>query len=346
MSAHAIAHREEQGFALPPILLNDRGEVRRVGFEFEYAGLDIAESARIVRDVFGGTIDVRSTFEQRVAGTRLGDFTVEIDTSLLKDRKYERPLRAVGFDPDKHDTRWLESALLETVSTLVPIEIGAPPVPLTGLGALESLRAALHARGAKGTKASVFYAFGLHVNVEVPRLDAALLRDFLRAFVLLYPWIRRRADVDLSRSISPYIDNFPRDYQRLILQPGYDPDERRIIDDYLEHNPTRNRALDMLPLLAWRDERRVMDRLDGSALVKPRPAFHYRLPNCEIDDPAWTLAREWNTWVAVERLACDEKRLAEMSRQYLAADAESFRPFYDKWPTVLERHMQRRGEPA
>jgi hypothetical protein len=336
----------QSGFEVPPVLFNARGEVRKAGFEFEYAGLDITESARIVHEAFGGTIEARGTFEHRVIGTRLGDFTIEIDTSLLKERKYERPLRAMGFDPERHDTAWLENALLGTFATLVPIEVGAPPIPITELGALESLRLALHDRGAKGTRASVFYAFGLHINIEIPRDDVAVLRDYLRAFVLLYPWIKRRADVDLSRSISPFIDKFPREYRRLILQPDYPADARRLIEDYLAHNPTRNRALDMLPLLGWLDAQRVGARLERGTLVKPRPAFHYRLPNCEIDDPAWTLAREWNTWIEVERLARDPQRLAEMSRHYLDAEDESFKPFYDKWPGVLEQHMQQQGEQA
>jgi len=29
-----------------------------------------------------------------------------------------------------------------------------------------------------------------------------------------------------------------------------------------------------------------------------------------VDEPDWTLAREWNTWVEVERLAADADRLA------------------------------------
>ena len=96
----------------------------------------------------------------------------------------------------------------------------------------------------------------------------------------------------------------------------------------------------MLPVLAHLDERRVIDRVEDPHLVKGRPAFHYRLPNCMVDEPGWTLAREWNTWVAVERLAADPRKLAEMSRDYLAADEQSLRPFFDKWPDVLERYTR------
>ena len=59
-----------------------------------------------------------------------------------------------------------------------------------------------------------------------------------------------------------------------------------------------------------------------------------------LDEPEWRVAREWNTWVAVERLAYDPPRLAEMSRDYLDADRQSFKPFVDKWPAVLESYTE------
>ena len=73
----------------------------------------------------------------------------------------------------------------------------------------------------------------------------------------LFDWLRSRCHPDLSRRISPYIEPYPLDYARLILQPDYAPDSGRLIDDYLRHNPTRNRALDMLPVFAHLDEARV-----------------------------------------------------------------------------------------
>jgi hypothetical protein len=166
-----------------------------------------------------------------------------------------------------------------------------------------------------------------------------LLRDFLRAFLLLYPWMKRRHEVDLARAISPYINAFPLAYVRLILADPYPGEARQLIDDYLEYNPTRNRPLDMLPVLAMLDYDRVMQRIGQQYLVKPRPALHYRLPNCMVDEPDWTLAQEWNVWVAVERLACDSQKLSAMSRDFFEADEQSFRPFIDRWPNMLEQHL-------
>jgi hypothetical protein len=326
-------------FCLPPVLRTSDGRVRRAGFEFEFAGLDIKTSARIVGDVFGGEHIVRSTFEHLLR-TDVGDFRVEIDASLLTDKKYEKPLRAIGIDTEKADTQWLENALLDTFSTLVPIEIGTPPIPIDQLERLDDLRQRLHDARAKGTRASILYAFGFHINPELPGDHAGVIRDFLRAFLLLYPWMKQRAEVDMTRRISPYINPFPDEYARLILRQDYPASRERLIDDYLALNPTRNRPLDMLPVLAHLDRDRVIRRVEDPHLVKPRPAFHYRLPNCMIDEPDWRVAHEWNTWVAVERLAHDPQRLAEMSRDYLHADRTSFKPFVDKWPAVLETYIE------
>src|SRR5688572_3992751 len=219
-------------FHLPPVMRTTDGRVRRAGFEFEYAGPDIKTSARIVGDVFGGDHIVRSTFEHIVRG-ELGDFSVEIDTALLKDKKYEKPLRAIGIDPERTNTHWLETALLDTFSTLVPIEIGTPPIPINQLDRLDDLRQRLHEARARGTRASILYAFGFHINPELPSDDPGVIRDFIRAFLLLFPWMKQRAEVDFTRRVSPYINTFPDDYARLILQENYPAARQRLIDDYL-----------------------------------------------------------------------------------------------------------------
>jgi hypothetical protein len=328
----------DSSFLLPPIVRTADGEVRRAGFEFEFAGVSLEESARIVQNVFGGREEIVSTFERRVE-TDLGKFSIEIDASLLKDKKYEAPLRAVGLDPQEMDLQWVEDVLLTTFSSVVPIEIGTPPIPIIHLAPLEELRKQLHQAEAKGTRAALLYAFGMHINPQIPSDDPAMLRDMLRAFILLYPWIKDRAEVDWARRVTPFVNPFPDEYARLILADDYPAARDRLIDDYVRYNPTRNRALDMLPVLAHLDHDRVMSQLEDAALVKPRPAFHYRLPNCMIDEPQWKIAREWNLWVTIEQLANDPIRLAQMSRDYLSADAESFKPLIDKWPAMLESQL-------
>jgi hypothetical protein len=308
MTVSDARHAETSAFALPPLVRNARGEVRKAGFELEYAGVSLNLSATLVRTVFGGEHVSDTTFVHRVRGTRYGRFSVEIDTTVLKDKTYEKPLRALGIEPGP-GTQWLEKALLTTFATVVPTEIAAPPIPVTELTPLDELRRLLAKYGAKGTRASLLYAFGMHINPEIASDDSGYVRDVLRAFLLMYPWLRERTEVDVTRRISPYINPFPDAYVRLLLDPSYPADTGRLIDDYVAHNPTRNRPLDVLPVLAHLDADRVMARVQDPHLVKPRPAFHYRLPNCMVDEPRWTLAREWNDWVEVEKLAADKEAL-------------------------------------
>ena len=333
-------------FQLPPIVRNAAGEVRKAGFELEYAGLSLEATAIIIRHVFGGRHFAPQASVQRVTGTRFGTFKLEIDSSVIKDRKYEQPLRALGLDPESlGGASYVERAVAKLFAVAgVPFEIVTPPIPITDLAPLDKLRRHLRTNEAEGTRAMPWYAFGMHINPEIVSDEPAYLLSVLRAFVLLYPWLKRRTDVDLSRRVSPYINPFPPAYARLILSPDYPQTTGRLIDDYLAHNPTRNRPLDMAPVLAFLDGDRVAARVQQKHLVKPRPAFHYRLPNCMVDEPDWTIAREWNTWVAVERLAADRDRLAELSRDYPDADARSLRPFADPWPAVLESYLAR-GHP-
>jgi hypothetical protein len=330
---------EEMTFELPPAVHNVAGEVRKAGFEFEFSGVTLNVAAMHVRKVFGGEHVIHSTFVHTVRGTPFGKFSVEMDTTVLKDKTYEKPLRAMGFEPRRWDAKRLESAILTTFATVVPAEVATPPLPVTDLSPLDDLRRRLRDSGARGTRAGLLYAFGLHINPEIVSDDPAYLLSVLRAFVLLYPWLKTRTEVDVSRRVSPYINPFPSEYVRLIASPDYPPTRDRLIEDYLAHNPTRNRPLDMTPVLAHLERDRVSRRVQERHLVKPRPAFHYRLPNCMVDEPHWTVAREWNTWVAVERLAADGGRLRELSREYLRADDRSVRPFYDRWPQIVEGYM-------
>ena len=100
----------------------------------------------------------------------------------------------------------------------------------------------------------------------------------------------------------------------LVLAPDYTPDMPGLIDDYLLHNPTRNRALDMLPIFCELDRERVMAGLppDEQNLVSGRPAFHYRLPDCKMNAPDWTVATDWNHWVFIEKLADNEALLEQL----------------------------------
>jgi Putative amidoligase enzyme len=321
-----------QAFLLPPVIHNRAGEVRRAGFEFEFSGLNLEMAAGLVQRVFGGCDVPESTFARRVVDTPYGDVTVEIDSTFLKQKHYERPLRSMGLDLDRLDTQPLENLLIGVASNMVPFEIGLPPIPVTELEPLEELRRLLHEHRAEGTRASLLYMFGLHINPESPRVDAPTLLNHLRSFILLYPWLEEQIQVDITRRLGPYINSFPPEYARLILAEDYPAMSGRLIADYVRFNPTRNRPLDMLPILACLDRERTLSAIEDPHLTRPRPAFHYRMPNSLIDEPDWRVAREWNTWVIVERLANDTEQLDCLAREYLTTGT--------KWPAVLREFIQ------
>ena len=52
--------------------------------------------------------------------------------------------------------------------------------------------------------------------------------------------------------------------------------------------------------------------------IAARPVFHYRLPQAHSGAAGWSIAPDWNRWVAVERLAADGKRLAEAAKAWRA----------------------------
>lgn len=303
-------------FAAPPWRKTEGGEIRRLGLELEMAGIGPEDMAAAVTAEIGGTVERKSAFHTRIHDTELGDFEIELDADLLKNRGYQKALAEVGIDLGKGQARdTLESALSQVAGLVVPLELVGPPVPYTELDRLDQLRLRLHQAGARGTHASTFYAFGMQLNVEAASLQGDHLLAMLRAFLLRYDWLLERCQVDLSRRISPYVQAYPAKYCEHILDPDYAPGRDQLIDDFLAMTPTRNRPLDMLPLFAHIDKDKVMAAPVETDLIKPRPAFHYRLPNCQIDEADWSLATAWNDWIAVERLAADSQALRKALEQ-------------------------------
>ncbi|MCG5496281.1 amidoligase family protein [Ectothiorhodospira haloalkaliphila] len=311
---------------------NPHGELRRVGIEMEMADISLDVIAGSIVDLFGGVHQQESPFEHHVTGTRFGDFGLELDSDLLKRREYLDYLENMGVEIDRDtEPHALESALSQVAGLVVPHEVVAPPIPHDALPELDRLRQRLQQEGAKGTHGSLFYAFGLQINLELARLDADYILHHLQAFMLLYDWLLSHSQADLSRRLTPFVDPFPEDYPRLILDSGYRPDLSGLINDYLAHNPTRNRPLDMLPLFAHLSQEQIDAAPVEHHLIRPRPTFHYRLPDCRIDEPDWDLSVPWNAWVAVERLASDPQRLGAMAREYLTAEPETLASKGQRW---------------
>lgn len=299
---------------LPPQALTAQGVERRVGVEIEMAGLEAARIADCIQTQLGGVIERRTRYDFRVRDTQLGTFVVELDAKTIKTlgEHLERP-DAAGIE------RSLQSAasdlLTVAAETMVPWELASPPVPMSQLPLLQELFTTLRNAGAKGTRSSMVYAFGLHLNPELPSLDVDTVLRYLRAFLCLYEWITAHDETDMTRRMSSYIDHFPKPYLLKVLDPGYHPDMQQFMTDYLVANPTRNRTLDLLPLFAFLNEPLVRASV-GNMKVRSRPTLHYRLPNCDIDNPHWNLHVPWQDWLLVERLAAKPEIITTMSREY------------------------------
>lgn len=334
---------QHSGFNEPPEPYNKDKGYRKTGVEFEFTGIEMAESADLIQGLYGGKISEISTYEMEVADTELGTFRIELDAKLFQDKKYEEYLNKIGVNISGYkNLDKLEERLRAMASTLVPFEIISDPIPLPDLHRLEELITEMRKLKAEGTGSSIFNAFGLHLNPEIPDPDPRTLLNILRAFVLLDPWIRKNADTDISRRITPFINEFKKPYIQKILQEDYRPDVKELIRDYMEAGNTRNRPLDMLPLFAWLDEN-LVDELSEDERISSRPAFHYRLPDFLIDDPDWTLALEWNRWVLVEKLAEDEDTLMRYAKSFLKMDRDHIFGNESKWIELLNRWVIRNG---
>jgi len=325
------------GWKLPSITNRADGRMRRVGVEIELQGIAVADLAALVAATLGGEATALSSAEYSIDVPGHGTYRVEIDFALLKQLARERD-PDTGGDADLFAALAVD-ALQAASSVVVPCEIVSPPIPLDRLPAtMDPLVDALRQAGAKGTRQSLLYAFGLHLNVETPSLDADTITRYLRAFVCLYDWIADESQIDLSRRMTPYIDAYGRDYELLVADPDYAPDLARLIDDYLAHNPTRDRALDMLPMFTHLDERRVRQVVDDP-LVKARPAFHYRLANSSVDEPGWSVAYPWNLWMQIETLAQDPARLNECARLFIEDRQRLLHGFHKQWVAELRNWL-------
>lgn len=327
-------------FKTPPIINNQDGQERSVGFEFEFTGVEMNDAAEMICELYGGKVEQISGYEYKVKDTEFGEFSLELDASLFLNKKYEKVLKTVGLDVNKlKNKEKLEEALRDMASTVVPFEIITPPIGFSDLKRLNELVDRLREWKAKGTGDSFFYAFGLHLNPEVPELSADSLLRHLKAYVMLDGWIRKDADVNISRKLTPYINEYEMDYIRFILREDYQPALKELIRDYFTFKNSRNRPLDMLPVFMFM-EKEFTSGLMKEELTSARPTFHYRLPNCSLGDESWSLAAEWNRWVLVEKLADDEQSLSQYSRAFLNMDDKSVFSMKKKWVELMDRWVQ------
>jgi hypothetical protein len=317
-SPHVTPGPVSVAFETPPVLRRADGAPRRVGVEIEFMHLGAVAAARAVAAAGGGVVE-EDPHAFRMPGTALGDLAVELDL------RHVHPQRHAGTLPLRLGPRG--AALLGRLAgPVVPCELITQPLPFDRLPDIDALVAVLGRAGGRAAGLLPIEGPGLHFNVDVQRLDAATLVDHLKAFLLLEPWLRRTGTGGPRGGAG----RFPDGYLRLAVDPDYRPEPDRFADDYLAANPTRNRGLDLLPVLLHLDEPRVRARLPHEKIGR-RPAFHYRLARACVGVAGWSVAADWNRWVAVERLAADAPALAALGRHRLR-----FRGDEEDWVRQVE----------
>ena len=307
-------------FNLPPIKVDAEGHPRRAGFELELGNLTIEQIAEALHERFGGHLKKTSAFEMHVEDSALGKIKVERDTQILTSLKYRDWLSSIGIDfSPGAEGEMLEKEVDKLSRWLVPCEIVTQPLTFDQFELLSDLVKVLEAHKGQGTQAAIHYAFGLHLNPSVPDLTAPTLLAYIQATLLLVDWIIQDADTDFSRRfLTSYIDPFPNAYSRTILKLDYAPELDELMQDYLAYNDTRNRPLDMLPIFCTIDLDRVVAsvREEEKTLVKGRPAFHFRLPDCRVGEEGWSIAEEWNRWNLIEEIAADKGRRSRLIKDW------------------------------
>lgn len=322
--------------ALVPLLSkNQEGKDRKLGVEIEFAGVPPGQVLAAITDLYGGSVHENHIFDYKVCDTSLGEFRLELDSAQLQ------LLGGVFSGPPGHTSKLEEFGLpllTKAAEALVPWEVVTAPIPLHQFAELLPLVSRLKAAGAMGTRHAPHYAFGVHFNPELPDLKAKTILSYVQSFLCLYDWIAEQEQIDWARKLSPYIRHFKSDYIKHVLDKNYRPTMDQLIDDYLHFNPTRNRSLDLLPLFAFIDNKRVKACIDDDR-VKARPTFHYRLPNCDIDNVNWNIDSPWKLWLQVEALARNATALAGLCEEYLQDLSRFTNPIDNQWLSRLERFV-------
>lgn len=303
-----FANPENDAPATPPRPEDADGAARLVGVEIELGGLSEADAAATVAEILGGEARIRDGAEWLVSGGALGDVEVLLDT------RFRRKLADAGG-----------ADVMSAARAVIPVEIVCAPARPSELVEIDRLCAALRARGASGSRDGMLLGLGVHLNVTATGETLDDILPTLTAYALLEDLLRRQMKIDAARRLLPFTDPYPRALVDALAEaPPQDMDG--LVRLYLEHTPTRNRGLDMLPLLATVAPRRVAAASRDSKPVSARPAYHYRLPDSRIDEPDWSVTLEWNRWVEIERVAA--------APDLLDALKEGWRAHRASWTTI------------
>lgn len=278
------------------------GKPRLTGVEIELGGVDEARCAELCARHLGGTTRQVDEAIWHVENSRIGDLKIYLDTAL------------------RHaDKTALRDAALSVGREVIPVEIVTDPLDRDGLIALDELRDQLRRDGAVGSGGGLFFGFGVHLNVQIASDRAESIVPPLLAYALIEDWLRTANPIDQTRRVLPFAAPYPRRLVRRLIALGRGARLAHVMDAYAQEAPSRNFGLDMLPIFAWLDAARMGSVLTSA--TSARPTFHFRLPDCRIDEPGWSLDSEWRRWLTVERVAGNPEVVTELSQGWEAAHA-------------------------
>ncbi|MCR8913778.1 hypothetical protein FDP08_05475 [Marinobacter panjinensis] len=323
---------------MPDIMRTDDGKERKVGVEIELSGLGYEDLVSLATRLLDGEAKPVSRYVSEIT-TDAGAFAIELDSDPIKDldlqdQRLPESVRELGGQA--------MSVIDAAAEKIVPLEIVSPPLPFSELERIETLCDELRKAGALGSREALYYAFGLQLNPELPDLKASTLVRYLQAFAALYEWLKARHQIDLSRKLTSYIEPWSSNYIDLLMSEGYDPDMDQLMKDYLHYNPTRNKALDLLPLFAHLNSE-LLARYVKDERIKSRPTLHYRLPDCDIDNPLWHFSTVWNDWVILEQLAANAGDLAALVTEFRNSRKLSFHNLTHSWLDTSDQWLRSRN---
>lgn len=323
---------------MPDIMRTDDGKERKVGVEIELSGLGYEDLVSLSSRLLGGEARPVARYVSEIA-TDVGAFTIELDSAPIKDLDLQDPrlpesVRELGGQA--------MSVIDAAAEKIVPLEIVSPPMPFGELERIENLCDELRRAGALGSREALYYAFGLQLNPELPNLKASTLVRYLQAFAVLYEWLKARHQIDFSRKLTSYIEPWSSTYIDLLVAEGYDPDMNQLMADYLHYNPTRNKALDLLPLFAHLNSD-LLARYVKDERIKSRPTLHYRLPDCDIDNPLWHFSTVWNDWVVLEQLVANAGDLSALVAEFRNSRKLSFHNLTHSWIDTSDQWLRSRN---
>ncbi len=296
-----------------------RAPERRIGLELEFAGLSEARAAQVFTEATG-------TSARQVAEREWACETGQFGTCrFFLDTAYDDTVVETGGKPAERIMR-----------QFVPVELATDPFHPAQLPLFDQAVARLRDAGAVGSRNGLLLGFGLHLNVDIASRQAGYLSAVLTSYALLEAWFRRAAPIDISRRLMPFVAPYPDSFidTLALLDPA---DREELTEFYLRQAPSRNFGLDLLPVLAEFAPEKVEAAVDGKK-IKPRPAFHFRLPDCRIDEADWSVMEAYDQWSMVEAVAAESallRRLRETRVAWASRPGLTRRPWFDVAESVL-----------